>query len=169
MRMLACTAVAAAVFVAGCIGGGDEAQPTADPNEKSAKGAEAAATEAFESYAAGNYGGFWDIWAPEAQDALPREDYVKGMRECSPVAQGWPFDITKVHLVDDGERAVVAGRRTSRDLPFTYSFVYIDGKWRFTPLMDQQAAYQQGYDAWVTFMRQRGACSTATSTWTAIY
>jgi hypothetical protein len=97
------------------------------PQPRTRAGAQAAAAEAFDDYAAGDYGLFWDRWSATSKKVVSRANYVKRFRLCTPVSEGLPFVIKKVAV--SGNRARV--RATRLGIFFSYDFVYERGAWRY--------------------------------------
>jgi hypothetical protein len=155
MRLAATAAVLAVLALAGCSSadsGGSAAPPPAagapatqgaastgtEPRTEAA--VRAAATEEFDSYAAGDYGAAWDVWTAAGKKAISRANYVKLFQLCPEIAQGVRFEIQKVALDNDHEAHVRASRMGIAVQSF--QFVYESGHWRFVPLPDAMNDYR---------------------------
>lgn len=97
-----------------------------------------AAQDLFDSYAAGNYGAFWDGWTRDAQALISRDDYVRLFDLCKPIAQGIRFDIKRVTVEGDTARVEV----TRLIGAFTYDMRFEDGRWKYIPDAQAQADYK---------------------------
>jgi len=101
-------------------------------------GARQAANAALDSYAAGNYGIFWDSWTKESQKIISRADYERLFQLCKPPAEGLRFTINRVDVEGDTARVEV----TRLIATFTYTLRYENGQWRFVLPDGTRAEYQ---------------------------
>ncbi|NRQ38500.1 hypothetical protein HII36_42740 [Nonomuraea sp. NN258] len=105
---------------------------------RTAAAARRAAAKAFDAYAAGDYGEFWDGWTRQAQRVVTRKDYVRRFKLCPSVATGIRWQIQKVTLT--GERATVRAARAI--LVENYTLVHQGGRWRFQPQAESLQPYR---------------------------
>lgn len=149
MRAPLITAVALLLSLAGCSSGQTPAEPTSEARAtiptgqpKTEEAARAAAKEEFDAYAAGDWGGTWDLWTQAGQKAFSREDYIALHNACkTPV--GIPLNIQNVRL--EGDSAIVRIERMT--LIKAYTMKYENGEWRFQPEAEDMAGYAKGKDA----------------------
>lgn len=172
MRLLA-AAMLAVLALAGCSstdsGGSDAATPpaagapaaqgaassAAEPRTEAA--VRAAATEEFDSYAAGDYGAAWDAWSVAGKKAISRANYQKLFRLCPEVAQGVRFEIQKVTMDSDHEAHVRVSRMGIAVM--AYQFVYEGGHWRFVPTAESMSDYHTKTVKQITQERRsQGGC-----------
>lgn len=119
----------------------DQATPPPPEREEQPRtefGARQAANAALDSYAAGNYGAFWDSWTKESQKVISRADYERLFQLCKPPAEGLRFTINRVDVEGDTARVEVARLIAT----FTYTLRYENGQWRFVLPDDTRAEYQ---------------------------
>ena len=115
-----------------------------------------AATEEFDSYAAGDYGAAWDLWSAAGKKAVSRTNYLRLHRLCPPMTGGIRFEIQKVTMDSDRSAHV----RVSRLIAvFTYRFVYEAGRWRFVPDADSMRDYRtKTVEQMAAERRAQGGC-----------
>jgi hypothetical protein len=120
-------------------GAGSAAPTTAAATEPRTEAAvRAAATEEFDSYAAGDYGATWDLYYAPAKKAISRADYMRFFKLCPDLAGGVRFQIEKITMDSDHEAHV---RVTRLIAVLTYQFVYESGHWRFVPTAESMRDY----------------------------
>lgn len=156
--------------LAGCSTTGDAGSPAAAPNWTSAPpaakaaaeprtedGVRAAATEEFDSYAAGDYGEAWDVWYAPAKKLISRTAYVHLLALCPDPAAGARLNIEKVTMEGGGGAARVRASRLIAVL--SYRFVYEAGHWRFVPTADNMRNYRTKTVQQITAERRaEGGC-----------
>ncbi|MCA2178502.1 nuclear transport factor 2 family protein [Nonomuraea glycinis] len=113
---------------------GDD-QPPADRSEAAVR---AAATDYFDLYVAGDYGGSWDRTAAASRELVSREDYIRVHQLCQPLVQGIRFEIKTITLNGDLARLNV----TRLIAAFTYEMVYENDQWRMMLSTDAQVEYR---------------------------
>jgi hypothetical protein len=146
----------AAVAVAGCSSGGTpagavasaaptpgEVAPSSPVEPMTVAGAQAAAKDGYDAYAAGDYGGWWDVWTPAAQQVISRAEYLRLSGLCKPGAVGTPFNIQKVTVT--GDTAKVRWERLGLLVQLD-TWTYVHGVWRHQPGPDLIADYKLGAD-----------------------
>lgn len=106
--------------------------------EQNEAGVRAAAQEAFDLYAAGSYGEFWDRWWTQSQALMSRDDYLSMNNQCPQVAQGIRFTINSVTI--NGTNAKVNVSRLIATT--TFDFAYEDDTWRYVLPAEQQQQYK---------------------------
>lgn len=135
--------VAAAPSTSAAVGTSSAASPSTSATKapgqpRTVAAVRTAATRAFDAYAGGDYGEFWDTWTSQAKQVVSRRDYVRRFKLCPSAATGLRITIQKVTLA--GSRASV---RTARSiLVQTYTFAYQSGRWRYQPLTEQLQPYR---------------------------
>lgn len=123
---------------------------------RTAQAVRTAATVAFDDYAAGDYGPFWDRWSAASKKVVSRRDYVRRFKLCPPSAEGLRFKVEKVTLNSARTRARV---RVSRlNFLFNYDFVYEAGVWRYVLPADVARVYRKPVDQIVKEERAAGEC-----------
>lgn len=132
---------------------GNGQEPQQDRTEAAVR---KAAQDAFDSYAAGNYGAFWDSWTSEAQALISRDDYLRLFELCKPQAEGLRFEIKQVTVDDDVANVEVARLIAA----FTYQFRYENGRWRYVPDAQAQADYRKPIEQLASEKRAAGACAS---------
>jgi hypothetical protein len=106
--------------------------------EQDEAGVRAAAQEAFDLYAAGSYGEFWDRWWTQSQALMSRDDYLSLLTQCPQAAQGIRFTINSVTI--NGTTAKV---NVSRLIATTsFDFIYEGDTWRYALPAEQQQQYK---------------------------
>ena len=128
-------------------GGETDAQP------RSVAAVESVAQEEADRYAAGDFGGAWDLWAEEAQGTISREDYIELGEAC--LGAGVRINVTKVRLVGD-DRAVV--RMGVGRFQQAYTMRYEDGAWRWVPTDEALEDYDGDVDRLIKTMEAKGNC-----------
>jgi outer membrane biogenesis lipoprotein LolB len=159
--MLRTVALALAALV--LVGCSSDDQPGSDNDTDTGTGSseqprtEAAAREVAQEqadrYAAGDFGGAWDLWADEARDTITREDYVRLGEEC--LAAGVPVDVTDVRLEGDDRAVVRLGVGTFEQ---AYTMRYEDGAWRWMPTPEVLEDYDGDVDRLIQQMNDNGQC-----------
>jgi hypothetical protein len=94
-------------------------------------GVRAVATDEFDSFAGGDYGGAWDLFYGLAKKLISRADYIRLFKLCPDPAPGVRFQIEKISMGSGGEAQVRVSRLGLADA--SYRFVYESGHWRFVP------------------------------------
>ncbi|MBG0814218.1 hypothetical protein [Planomonospora sp. ID82291] len=118
-----------------------------------------AAQDAFDAYAGGRSGDFWDLWSTRARSSITREEYVRLFRLCPQLVADAAFTVTDVHVM--GDTALVTASRTGDPTPYDYDFVREDGAWRHVPPPEEQEEYRaKGVDRIAAERRTAGACGT---------
>lgn len=168
MNVTKTLSVAALVLItAGCSRGGPAGGPqavaaTAPAGTSAAAqpptedGARAAAKDGYDAYAAGDYGGWWDLWTPTAQQVISRADYLRLMGLCASPAQGTPFVIQKVTVA--GTTATVRWERAGL-LVQADTWLYMAGAWRYRPPPESVADYRLGVQRAAAKRRAEGSCA----------
>jgi len=129
------------------------ATPTPSAQPKTADAAKVAAQLEVDRYAAGDFGGAWDLWAASAKTLISRDDYKKLLATCVPIT-GLPFTVKEARL-EDG-KAIVNVERAS--FQFTYTMEYENGAWRFEPDAESIAGYKKGVDKLIADEKASGDC-----------
>ncbi|MBA2891618.1 hypothetical protein [Nonomuraea soli] len=111
-------------------------RPPTEPRTEAA--AKKAAAKAFDAYAVGDYGRFWDMWTQQAQQVVGRKDYVRRFKLCPQASQGIRWQIQDVAV--RGDRATVRAARLI--LVENYTLAYRAGRWRFVPQPETLAPYR---------------------------
>ncbi len=154
--------------VAGCGGSSNKAQapspeakPATQPTKPAAQpktedGAKSAAQNEFDAYAAGDWGGAWDLWTQEGKAAFSRADYIALHTECKKPT-GLPMVIKNVRL--EGDSAII--RVELMTLLTTYTMRYENEAWKFQPDAEAMAGYAKGKTALVAESKQSGKCSAS--------
>lgn len=162
------SAAAFVLITAGCSHGGEQpggtqAAATTPPAGTSAAveppteaGARAAATDGYDAYAAGDYGGWWDVWTPSAQQVISRADYMRLSTLCRSIAEGVPIKIQKVIVT--GSVAKVRWERLGLLVQLD-TWPYITGAWRYQPGAEPLADYRLGADRAAAKRRAAGSCA----------
>lgn len=172
MRRLLSVTVLPLVLAAGCGGESPDAQadgPAATPKRPGAitveppaqpqtlDAARRAAKEHMDAYAAGDYGGAWELWSADAKKLLDRAEYVKLSELCPATAEGAPIKIEAVRMSADQTKATVRAERMS--FKFTYTYRYEEGRWVFAPDAETMAEYRLGSPEKIAAKRKReGGC-----------
>lgn len=122
-------------------GGAPAAQSSTAATEPRTEAAvRAAASEEFDSYAAGDYGAAWDLWSAAGKRAISRAKYMHLFELCPEVAKGIRFEIQRVTMDSDREAHVRVSRMAIAVM--TYQFVYESGRWRFVPAPEAMNDYR---------------------------
>ncbi|MBA9005940.1 hypothetical protein [Thermomonospora cellulosilytica] len=159
-----------AVVTVGCggngSGGGDAAAApskaapapasSAPQQPQTEAAARQAAQEHADAYAAGDYEGTWQLWAPEAQKVLSQQNYVRLFELCPQPAQNVPMKVEAVRLSADKTTATVRIDRLG--FKFSYRYVYEGGRWGFMPDKKTLDGYRLGVDKLAAQKKQRGEC-----------
>lgn len=127
--------------------------PVAEP--KTVEAAKAAAQREFDYYAAGDWGGTWDLWTKAGKAAFSREDYIRLHTTCKTIT-GPTFEITGARLEGDSKAVVNYKRLTFAD---TGTMVYEGAAWRWQPQPEDMKDYATGVDAMLKKRRAEGSCS----------
>lgn len=130
--------------------------PTPGQQPMTQAGAQAAAKDGYDTYASGDYGGWWDIWTPDAQRVISRAEYLRLIKLCTPGGEGVPITIQKVTAA--GGSAKVRWERAGL-LVQTDTWTYVAGAWRYVPRPDSIADYKLGADKAAARRRSAGSCS----------
>lgn len=160
-------AAAALLLVAAC-GTDSEAPPASQPGTsndvpvttapaaepKTVEAAKAAAQKEFDLFAAGDWGGTWDLWTSAGKAAISRDEYIRLHTECQTIS-GVTFEITNVRL-EGADKATVTYKRLIA--AGTGTMVYEDGAWRWQPQPDDMKDYAKGVDAVLKERRAAGSC-----------
>ncbi|GAT67764.1 hypothetical protein PS9374_03422 [Planomonospora sphaerica] len=118
-----------------------------------------AAQAAFDAYADGRSGDFWDLWSTRARSSITREEYVRLFQLCPQLVAGAAFTVADVYVT--GDTALVSASRTGDPTPYDYDFVREDGSWRHVPPPEEQEEYRvKGVDRIVAERRTAGTCGT---------
>jgi hypothetical protein len=118
-----------------------------------------AAQAAFDAYAGGRSGDFWDLWSTRARSSITREEYVRLFRLCPQLVAGATFTITDVYVT--GDTALVTAGRAGDPTPYDYDFVREGGSWRHVPPPEEQEEYRaKDVDRIAAERRTAGACGT---------
>ncbi|MFI7075417.1 hypothetical protein [Micromonospora sediminicola] len=166
--IIAVGALGLALLTAGC-GNEDTTEPTtpaapgaasteakADkPQEpKTVEAAKALAQKEYDTYAAGDWKGAWDLWTNEGKAAITRDEYARLHTECKTIT-GLTFEITGARLegedtaVVNFKRSIAAGMSEIR---------YEDGQWRYQPDAESMADYAKGVDKVIAEGQASGRC-----------
>ncbi|GAA3122321.1 hypothetical protein GCM10010466_11530 [Planomonospora alba] len=130
-----------------------------DPAE-SEEAVRQAAQAAFDAYANGRSGEFWDRWSSGARAVIDREEYVRLFRLCPQLVPGALFDIGDIVIT--GDTALVTAGRTTDPTPYDYDFVREDGSWRYVPPPEEQEEYRsKGVDQIAAERQAAGTCGAA--------
>ncbi|MER5641226.1 hypothetical protein ABT095_30310 [Kitasatospora sp. NPDC002227] len=128
------------------------AAPVTPPTQTLA--AEALARQEFGLLAGGGWAQAWQLWPPDAQQAISQGDFVRLNTECRPLL-GLPYVIDRSTKTDpdtvrvDWHRAELAGSST---------VVHRDGRWQFTPDAAALTDYRLGVDRLVERRKAAGSC-----------
>ncbi|MDN3359726.1 hypothetical protein [Actinomadura sp. DC4] len=164
---IAISLIAAAFALTSCSSAGNTAAappgatPTTTPAAASEPRTEAAvrpaATEEFDSYSSGDYGGAWDLYYAAAKRAISRADYLRAHKLCPDAGAGIRFEIEKVRMDSDHEAHV---RVTRAIVVLTYRFVYEAGHWRYVPTDEAMHDFRtKTVEKMVSDLKQKGGCS----------
>ncbi|MBQ1028854.1 hypothetical protein ACIP95_07435 [Micromonospora parva] len=129
-----------------------ETKPAAEP--KTVDAAKALAQREFDTYAAGDWKGAWDLWTSEGKAAISRDEYARLHTECKTIT-GLTFEITTSRLegadtaIVNYKRSIAAGSSEVR---------YVDGQWRYQPDAESMADYAKGVDKVIAEGRASGRC-----------
>lgn len=115
------------------------ATPTGAPEPHTEAAVRAAATEEFDSYASGDYGGAWDLFYAPAKRLISRDKYAHFFDLCPDLGNGIRFNIEKITM-DGRDRARVRATRLIAVL--AYEFVYENGHWRFVPTAESMRDFR---------------------------
>ncbi|MFB9895847.1 hypothetical protein [Planobispora takensis] len=130
--------------------------PGAEPSEEELR---QTAQTAFDAYASGDSGAFWDLWTTESQALITREEYVRLFQLCPQTVSGVSFTITDTTIT--GETALVTATRAGDPTAYDYDFAYENGSWRYiVPPQEAQAYQTKNVDQIVQERRAAGACGT---------
>jgi hypothetical protein len=155
MRRLLIALPISALFLAACSSDepSDGASGTDDAQPRSVAAAEKVAQEQADRYAAGDFGGAWDLWAEDAQDTISREDYIELGEAC--LGAGVKIEVTDARLEGD-DRAVV--RLGVGRFQQAYTVLYEDGAWRWVPTDEALEDYDGDVDRLIKTMEAKGNC-----------
>ena len=92
------------------------------------------AQDAYDDYAAGDFGRFYDSWSAESQALIGRDGYTDRIESCPAITT--KIEATKASENDDGSWTV---RWEAGELLGTDSWIEEGGKWRFV-VTDEVAA-----------------------------
>ncbi|GAA3443307.1 nuclear transport factor 2 family protein [Planomonospora venezuelensis] len=121
-----------------------------------------AARTAFDAYASGASGEFWDLWSPQSQTLITRDEYVRLFQLCPPLFPGAAFTVTDVSIT--GETALVTATRAGDPAAYDYDFTREGGSWRYVLPPQEEAEYRsKGVDEIVLARRAAGTCGTSTA------
>ncbi|MFF4417108.1 hypothetical protein ACFYY8_31695 [Streptosporangium sp. NPDC001559] len=126
------------------------------PQPRTAQAVRTAAAAAFDDYAAGDYGLFWDRWSAASKRVVSRRDYVRRFKLCPQAVEGLRIKVEKVTLNSARTRARVRASRL--DFLFNYDFVYEAGAWRYVLPADVARVYRKPVDQIVKEERAAGEC-----------
>jgi hypothetical protein len=113
--------------------------PTAAAEPHTEAAVRAAATEEFDSYASGDYGGAWDLFYAPAKKLISRTDYEHFFDLCPDMGNGIRFNIEKIRMDSPTQAHVRASRLIAM---LSYEFTYEDGHWRFVPPPENMRDYR---------------------------
>ncbi|GAA4522535.1 hypothetical protein GCM10023191_101910 [Actinoallomurus oryzae] len=164
---------AVAITATGCSKAGDTAEPATPPPAAGAvpstalasSGVEphteaavrAAATEEFDSFAAGDYGATWDLYYTKAKKLISRADYIRLFKLCPDPAAGAKFQIEKITL-DSAYEAHVRVSRLGLAVA-SYVFTYESGHWKFIPDARAMSDYRtKSVEQMARDQRAQGGC-----------
>ncbi len=162
--------VAAGLVLAGCAGGGTNAQPadttssssstsstisstptpTAEP--KTATAVKAMAQEEADRYSAGDWEGAWELWTAEGKAAVTAEDYARFHDTCS--TSGVPLKVVNVRVQGD----VATIRIEALGFQQAYKAKYENGAWRWQPNASDLRDYRGGVDKMIKDGKADGSC-----------
>lgn len=164
--IIAIGALGLALLAAGC-GNGDTTEPTtpaapgaasveaAKPQEpKTVEAAKALAQKEYDTYAAGDWKGAWDLWTKEGKDAISRDEYARLHTECKTIT-GVTFEITGARLEGEDKAIVNYKRMIAAGMS---EIRYEDGQWRYQPDAESMADYAKGVDKVLAERRAAGSC-----------
>lgn len=152
-----CSSGAAPAAVAPVVGATATTQASSGSAEAMTEaGARAAAKDGYDAYAAGDYGAWWDVWTPTAQQTFSRADYMRLSTLCRSIAEGTPINIQKVTVA--GAVAKVRWERLGLLVQLD-TWTYLDGVWRYQPGPESMADYRLGVDKAAAKRRAAGSCA----------
>nr|BFE85151.1 hypothetical protein GCM10020093_077520 [Planobispora longispora] len=119
-----------------------------------------AAQTAFDAYATGASGEFWDLWSAPAQETISREEYVRLFQLCPQIIPDMGFTITNITVT--GDSALVTATRAGDPTAYDYDFLFENGEWRYVlPPQEEQEYRTKSVDQIVQLRRSAGTCGTA--------
>jgi hypothetical protein len=114
------------VALIGACGGGDQGREAGNIEPRTESGLRAAATEAFDALAAGDWGAAWDRLDRQSKSFISRGDYIRKARICGNPTGGLPIDVVLVRL-EGRDRGVVRVRILGQTA--TFDARYEVGRW----------------------------------------
>ncbi len=127
------------------------ASPTAQP--KTMAEASRVAQQEADAFAAGDWGGAWDLWTDAGKRAVSRADYIRYHTTCT--QPGVP--VTVVNVRPEGANQAVVQYKTL-GLRFAVTLSYANGRWQYAP--PDPGRYAAGVDALIAKKRAAGTCGT---------
>ncbi|MBG0827089.1 hypothetical protein HS041_04850 [Planomonospora sp. ID67723] len=131
--------------------------PSASGAARTEESVRQAAQTAFDAYASGSSGEFWDLWSKRAQELITREEYVRLFQLCPQIASGMTFTITDVMIT--GDAALVTATRSGDPTAYDYDFAHESGSWRYVlPPQEEQEYRSRNVDQIVQARQATGTC-----------
>jgi hypothetical protein len=163
-----CGAVAAALTLAACSGGGTAGTPAstgpstasgAPAQPATAAAARSAALRYFSVYSAGQYGASWALLNPAVQRVIPRDVWVAVHEGCFGASTGLAYDIKRVAVDQDTAVVTVSvASAQAKAVSGNEAFAYADGRWGYMPA--DMGLYKHGSVAKdIAAAKARGLCS----------
>ena len=127
---------------------------TGGPTPPQPQQASAVARQEFGLLAGGGWAQAWELWTADAQQAVPRAEFVHVNTACRP-ALGVPYVIDSSTPTDPATVRIAWHRAGATG---SNSLLYQSGRWRFAPDARTVSDYGLGADRLIRSRRSAGSC-----------